>query len=373
MSGWRWLLTSRSIMVVAGARPNFVKVAPLLKAFGAIPHWRTLLVHTGQHYDLRMSSVFFKDLAIPDPDICLNVGSGSHASQTAKILKAFERCLLKERPALVVVVGDVNSTLACALAASKMHIPLAHVEAGLRSFDRAMPEEINRVVADRLSDYLFVTEKSGIRNLKKEGVDPKKIFFTGNVMINSLLTSLKAVERSQALKDLGLKAREYAVVTLHRPSNVDSKEALIRIGGILERLSRCTLMVFPIHPRTRQKIRRFGLEGRFDKTKNLLFSEPLGYVDFIRLVRDSLFVLTDSGGIQEEATVLRVPCLTMRDNTERPATVEEGTNELVGQNEKKILFSVRKIQAGRWKKSAVPRYWDGRAACRIAEILAKRV
>ncbi len=309
---------------------------------------------------------FFQDLKIPAPDIYLGAKSGSHAFQTADVLTAFEKVLLSEKPSLVLVVGDVNSTIACTLAAAKLGIRVAHVEAGLRSFDRRMPEEINRIVTDRLADYLFVTEVSGVRNLKKEGIDSKKVFLVGNVMIDTLLANLPAIQKSRALEKHGLRRREYAVLTLHRPSNVDSKASLLKIAGILEKISKQTPLVFPIHPRTLSQIRRFGLQKRFQGMKNLRQIEPLGYIDFIRLVQDSLFVLTDSGGIQEEAVILRVPCLTMRENTERPATVDAGSNQLVGQNEKKILSAVRKIIKGKVPKVSVPRFWDGKTAIKIA-------
>ncbi len=360
------------VIFVAGARPNFIKVAPLLEVFREKRFFNPVLVHTGQHYDFKMSSIFFKDLAIPKPDIYLNVGSGSHAVQTAKILRTFEPVLLKEKPALVVVVGDVNSTLACSLAASKRHIPVAHVEAGLRSFDRSMPEEINRIATDRISDFLFVTERSGIENLKKEGVSHHKIFFVGNVMIDTLRASLPAIARSNVLKKYKLTKQSYAVVTLHRPSNVDSEGSLQNIVRVLRQIGSQTRLVFPVHPRTASQIRRFGLETIFKQIPGLVRTEPAGYIDFIRLVRDSSFVLTDSGGIQEEASVLHVPCLTIRENTERPCTVNQGTNALVGLNQKQIFSAVRKIMNGSWRKGIVPHLWDGRSASRIHTVLKTR-
>lgn len=332
-----------------------------------------MLVHTGQHYDFKMSSVFFRDLDIPKPQVHLSVGSGSHASQTARIMTAFEQVVLKVKPAMVIVVGDVNSTLACSLAASKLHIPVAHVEAGLRSFDRRMPEEINRIATDRISDHLFVTEESGVKNLLKEGVSKKHIHFTGNVMIDALFQSLAKVRSSKVLDKLHLKSKSYAVVTLHRPSNVDSKESLSRVLKILEAVSLQTPLVFPIHPRTRAQMKRFGFDRYLNALESLTLIEPLGYVDFVRLVKDSKFVLTDSGGIQEEATMLKVPCLTMRENTERPSTIHQGTSELVGQDMKKILSATRKALSGKWKKSGFPRHWDGKAAERIARIVSLRL
>lgn len=359
------------VVVVAGARPNFMKVAPLLKALRRYRRIKTLLVHTGQHYDFRMSSVFFKELKIPKPDIFLNTKSGTHAHQTARVLSAFESVLLKEKPALVVVVGDVNSTLACALAASKLHIRVAHVEAGLRSFDRSMPEEVNRIVTDRLSDYWFVTEESGLSNLTREASPKPRIFFTGNVMIDTLLAALPAARRSDALKRFGLEAHRYAVATLHRPSNVDSKASLEKIARIFEKITPHTRLVFPVHPRTRAQLRRFGLEKKFLAIRGLVPVEPLGYIDFIALVKEALFVLTDSGGIQEEATVLKIPCLTMRENTERPSTILLGTNRLVGQKEIKILSGIRSIMSGKWPSGSRPKFWDGHAAERIARILVR--
>ncbi len=357
------------IMLVAGARPNFIKIAPLLKALKQAPHVETILVHTGQHYDFQMSDVFFKDLAIPKPDVYLNVGSGTHAVQTGRILSAFENVLTKHRPDWVVVVGDVNSSMACALAAVKLQIKIAHVEAGLRSFDRGMPEEINRVVTDRLSDFLFVSEDSGLRNLKREGVARGKVFHVGNVMIDSLVSSLGAIRGSDILKRLGLAGKAYGVVTLHRPNNVDDAASLRETWRILRAVAQKTLIVFPVHPRTRARIDAHGLRGDFRKLKNLKMTDPLGYTDFLRLVQGARFVLTDSGGIQEETTFLQVPCLTMRVNTERPATIETGSNVLVGNDIGLILSGVRRALSGRWKKTGVPRLWDGKAAIRIAKVL----
>ena len=361
----------RKIFIVAGARPNFMKVAPLLRAFARMRHFCPLLVHTGQHYDFSMSDVFFHDLDIPKPDIFLGVGSGTHGRQTARILTAFEKTLIAERPALVVVVGDVNSAMACALAAAKLQIKIAHVEAGLRSFDRDMPEEINRIVTDRLSNLLFVSEESGLRNLKREGVAHGKIFHVGNVMIDSLANSLSVIRRSPILKRLGLTGKPYGVVTLHRPSNVDDAATLRRILRILEAACGQTTMVFPVHPRTRKKIQAHGLLARFAKLKKLMTTDPLGYTDFMRLVQASRFVLTDSGGIQEETTFLKVPCMTMRLNTERPSTVQIGSNVLVGNDRDLILDGIGRALSGDWKRSGIPRFWDGKAAVRIAKILEK--
>ncbi|MCM8812332.1 MAG: UDP-N-acetylglucosamine 2-epimerase (non-hydrolyzing) [Candidatus Omnitrophica bacterium] len=364
----------KKIMVVAGARPNFMKIAPLMREFRKVRRQvEVLLVHTGQHYDYQMSEVFFKDLDIPTPDIYLEVGSGSHAVQTAKIMLEFEKVALAHKPDCVIVVGDVNSTVACSLVATKLNIRMAHVEAGLRSFDRRMPEEINRLVTDAISDYLFVSETSGMKNLKKEGVPAKKYFYVGNVMIDTLLAHLPKINRSRILSALNLQPRGYCVLTLHRPSNVDSKEALEQIAGILRQIPAQVKLVWPIHPRTKGKISEHKLDAVFQSLENLILVEPQGYVDFVRLVKDARFVLTDSGGIQEETTFLKVPCLTMRENTERPVTITEGTNILVGRDLKKISRSMRAILQGKVKQGKTPKFWDGKAAVRIVKILLQEL
>ena len=370
----------KKIMLVAGARPNFVKIAPLLHELNKYKkHFSTVLVHTGQHYDFKMSEIFFRDLNIPKPDIHLNVGSGSHASQTAKIMTAFEKVVLKEKPDVVVVVGDVNSTVACSLVASKLNIKVAHVEAGLRSFDRTMPEEINRIVTDSLSDYLFVSEQSGRINLKKEGIPGDKVFFVGNVMIDTLLSNRDKIEKSSILENLFPKKTPspaqplpYAVLTLHRPGNVDSKQALAEIYTILKKVSGLINIIYPIHPRTKKMIQVHSYLQKFERLKNLTMVEPLGYIDFIKLVSAAAFVLTDSGGIQEETTVLGIPCLTMRTNTERPITIKRGTNHLVGRDVNNIVKQTTLILTGKAKKGAVPERWDGKSAERIISILLKR-
>ena len=361
----------KKIMIIAGARPNFMKIAPLMKEFRNHPSFEAVLVHTGQHYDFQMSETFFQDLDIPKPDVYLNVGSGSHAVQKAKIMMAFEEVLLQKQPDLLIVVGDVNSTVACSLVAAKLSTPVAHVEAGLRSFDRGMPEEINRLVTDALSDYLFVSEASGMHNLKKEGLPKQKVHFVGNVMIDTLLGHRAKIAKSDIMKKLALKPKTYCVVTLHRPSNVDSKEALEKILDILEAISRRVKIVYPIHPRSRKMIQEHGIHERVQKIQNLSLLDPQGYVDFIQLVKNASFVLTDSGGIQEETTVLRVPCLTMRDNTERPVTIKLGTNRLVRRNKEEILRHIDAILRGRTKQGQIPPYWDGRAAKRIVKVLQK--
>ncbi|MBN2144941.1 MAG: UDP-N-acetylglucosamine 2-epimerase (non-hydrolyzing) [Candidatus Aureabacteria bacterium] len=361
----------KKILVIAGARPNFMKIAPLLREFRKYKtRFRVNLVHTGQHYDSRMSDVFFRDLGMSMPDIYLGVGSGSQAVQTANLMTAFEKVLIKERPEWIVVVGDVNSTLACSLVASKLNVKVAHVEAGLRSFDRTMPEEINRVVTDSLSDALFVSEQSGLVNLKKEGVAKSKVFFTGNVMIDTLLYQMPKIEKSDILSNLKITPGEYGVLTLHRPGNVDEKKSLMEIHKIIRAITSRITLVYAMHPRTKKMIGEHGLNRFFSEIKNLITIEPLGYIDFIKLVKHSAFVLTDSGGIQEETTVLKIPCLTMRENTERPVTIKEGTNILVGRDPSKIIRAFGGILKGKNKRGKTPGFWDGQAARRIVKIMA---
>ncbi len=362
--------SKKKIMIVAGARPNFMKIAPLMMAFDCFKKdLEIILVHTGQHYDFQMSQVFFQDLGIPEPDIFLEVGSASHAEQTAKIMTAFEPVMVKHKPDVVVVVGDVNSTVGCALVASKLNCRVVHVEAGLRSFDRTMPEEINRMVTDCLADFLYVSEESGLQNLKKEGIPPSKIVFCGNVMIDTLIANRHVIARSAILQKLNLEPQSYAVVTLHRPSNVDSPEAMDEIYTILKSLNTKITLVYPVHPRTKVMMGNHGLLKKFEDLPKLLMVEPMGYCNFICLVKNSRFVLTDSGGIQEETTFLRIPCLTMRDNTERPSTIRIGTNQLVGRDQKSILKAVEQILKGKIKRGRIPPLWDGRAAQRIARHL----
>jgi len=346
------------IIVVAGARPNFMKIAPLMHEMQKHSNLDVFLVHTGQHYDKKMSDDFFTELNIPTPDINLGVGGGSHAEQTAKIMVEFEKVCISENPDLVVVVGDVNSTIACALVAKKLNIKVAHVEAGLRSFDFEMPEEINRVLTDRISDYLFVTEQSGIDNLHKEGYSVDKIFFVGNVMIDNLIDNLH--KKTNIVKDLELD--NYCLVTMHRPSNVDTKDKLLEILDIFDNVG-CQI-VWPIHPRTLKNLESFGLSDRIAK---FVILEPQGYLDFITLVSSAKFVLTDSGGIQEETTYLGIPCLTMRENTERPSTITLGTNQLV-HNKEEILNALKYLGS---HKHSIPPLWDGHAAKRIVEIIEK--
>jgi len=356
------------LLAVAGARPNFMKIAPLMKELlRRADRFEPILVHTGQHYDQAMSESFFRDLAIPEPDVNLGIGSGTHGEQTAQVLVAIEKILLERRPDVVLVVGDVNSTIAATLAAVKLHIPVAHVEAGLRSWDRAMPEEINRVLTDAVSDWLFTTEPSAEANLLREGVASERIHFVGNVMIDTLLAHREHARGLDTLDRLGLEPRGYAVLTLHRPSNVDSADQLRRLFGVLSRLGERLPVVFPVHPRTRNAIEN-NLKG---ERIHLRMTEPLGYLEFLRLLMDARMVLTDSGGIQEETTALGIPCLTLRDSTERPVTVSEGTNTIVGTDPGAIEIAIEKQLARPRAESRRPALWDGRAAVRIVEILER--
>ena len=356
------------LLAVAGARPNFMKIAPLMKELAKrSDRFEPILVHTGQHYDQAMSESFFRDLEIPEPDVNLGVGSGSHGEQTAQVLVAIEKLLIERKPDVVLVVGDVNSTVAATLAAVKLHIPVAHVEAGLRSWDRSMPEEINRVLTDAVSDWLFTTEPSAETNLLREGVPGEKIHFVGNVMIDTLLAHRERARHLDTLERLGLKARGYAVLTLHRPSNVDSPDQLRRLFGVLSRLGDRLPVVFPVHPRTANAIKN-NLQG---ERLNLHMTEPLGYLEFLRLLMDAQMVLTDSGGIQEETTALGVPCLTLRASTERPVTVSEGTNTIVGTDPKAIEVAIEKQLASPSESGRRPALWDGQAAVRIVDILER--
>jgi UDP-N-acetylglucosamine 2-epimerase (non-hydrolysing) len=358
---------------VAGARPNFVKIATLAKRMQAEPGIDQILVHTGQHYDEAMSKQFFDELEIPPPDVNLNVGSGTQAEQTGEILKRFEPIVIDYRPDVVVVVGDVNSTIACALAAKKLGVDVAHVEAGLRSFDRSMPEEINRVLTDAISDLLFITEESAARNLAQEGISAEKVFFVGNVMIDTLLAHKVKAESSAIRAHLHLDsaACPYALVTLHRPGNVDDPAVLKSLLGVLGEVAKRFRVIFPIHPRTRRRIEEAGC-GHFLRSDRVLTLQPLGYLDFLNLMSHASFVITDSGGIQEETTVLGVPCLTVRPNTERPVTIEEGTNRLVGSDPRQILDAIAELPATGGAANRIPRLWDGRAAERIVRVLLDR-
>ncbi|MEN3026357.1 MAG: UDP-N-acetylglucosamine 2-epimerase (non-hydrolyzing) [Chlorobiota bacterium] len=357
------------VLSVVGARPNYMKVAPLHRAFARyVDVLEHIIVHTGQHYDPELSDVFFADLDLPQPSVFLGVGSGTHAQQTARIMLAFEPLCLELSPDLVIVVGDVNSTLACALTAAKLGIPVAHVEAGLRSFDRSMPEEINRVVTDAVADYFFVTEPSGVENLRRQGAPEERIFLVGNTMIDSLLFALPKAEQSILPENLGLELREYVVVTLHRPSNVDEPQQLQELLLVLNELAQWRTVVFPMHPRTRQAVERFGLQGLLQP---LLVLPPLSYVDFIALVLRADFVMTDSGGIQEETTYLGIPCLTLRTTTERPITCSMGTNQLVPPKADALRAALAALRRGERKQGRVPPLWDGHAAERIAQVVVE--
>ncbi len=357
------------IINIVGARPNFMKIAPLMDAYKAYPEVNPILVHTGQHYDKKMSGLFFRELCIPEPDINLGVGSASHAVQTAEIIKAFEIVILKQKPDIVIVVGDVNSTIACGLVAVKMGVKLAHVEAGLRSFDRTMPEEINRLLTDSISDLLFCTEQSGVDNLKKEGVPEEKIFLVGNVMIDSLQKNMEKAKKSTILDKLELNGDSFAVLTLHRPANVDNPHIFGQILDALVVVQKDMPVIFPLHPRTKKNLRLTTLGRRVCEMPGLRLIDPLGYLDFLKLMSSAYVVLTDSGGIQEETTILKVPCLTLRKNTERPVTVEYGFNQLVGTDTGKIISAYKKVTDVVNMDYKVPPLWDGRTAERIVEII----
>lgn len=363
---------SIEVVCVCGARPNFMKIAPLMAEFARRPDINGYLVHTGQHYDQRMSKLFFEELAIPRPNINLEVGSGTHAQQTAEIMKRFEPVLLERKPNCVLVVGDVNSTIACGLVAVKLGIRLAHVEAGLRSFDRTMPEEINRILTDRISDLLFVTERSGVENLRKEGIAEDKVFLIGNVMIDTLLANRQKADKSTILKKLALKPKGYGVLTLHRPSNVDDPKVLTEILEAFSQIQQDMPLIFPVHPRTRKNLSRFGFDSRLKEMPNFRVLDPFGYLDFLKLMAESRLVLTDSGGMQEETTILGVPCMTLRENTERPITIEQGTNRLVHVTTEDILRTYREIMDSDSKtQHRIPDMWDGKSAQRIAKILSE--
>ncbi len=363
----------KKIISIAGARPNFMKIAPLMEAFAAEKSIDPMLLHTGQHYDERMSDLFFRQLGIPEPDINLGIGSASHAVQTAEIMKAFEPIVLEHKPDAVLVVGDVNSTIACGMVAVKLGVKLIHVEAGLRSFDRTMPEEINRVLTDSISDMLFCTEPSGVENLKNENVPDERIFLVGNVMIDTLLKNRAKADQSTILDDLGLEPGQYAALTLHRPANVDDPVVFSRLLDAIEIIQKDMPIVFPMHPRTRNNLSKLGLSDRIDGFENLCIIDPAGYLDFLKLTSSAKLVLTDSGGIQEETTILKVPCHTLRENTERPNTIDVGSNILVGTDPEAILSAYRTIMDGSAAEPHTPPLWDGSAGKRIAQILAEKL
>jgi UDP-N-acetylglucosamine 2-epimerase (non-hydrolysing) len=371
------------IASMVGARPNFMKIAPIVHEIQRTPgieHW---LVHSGQHYDQQMSESFFEELHIPKPDVNLEVGSGSHAWQTAEVMKRFETVVLEWKPDVVIVVGDVNSTLAAALVAAKLGAQVAHVEAGLRSFDMSMPEEINRKLTDAISDLLFVTEQSGIQNLRNEGVASERVFLVGNVMIDCLVEHRKLAAKSEILRRIGLQkdgssARGYGLLTLHRPSNVDDPEVLRDILSTIAQVSEKMPVFFPVHPRSLERIRQFGLGSYLAEEQSgaaaggIVPLPPLGYLDFLCLMDHARLILTDSGGIQEESTILGVPCLTLRENTERPVTVEQGTNQIVGRDPKKILAAAARVLESERRPVRAPELWDGHAAQRIVRILLEK-
>ncbi len=359
------------IINVCGARPNFMKIAPLMDAYKEFPELEPIIVHTGQHYDEKMSDLFFRQLGIPEPDINLGVGSASHAQQTAKIMEAFEPVVLEYKPDYVLVVGDVNSTIACALVATKLGVKVIHVEAGLRSFDRAMPEEINRILTDTISDLLFVSEESGVVNLRKEGVDESRIHFVGNVMIDTLMKHRARAEQTDVLDKLNLKPKQYGLITLHRPSNVDNAEKLSSILEGLGEISEELVLLFAMHPRTRKNIEQFELSDLLASFPNIRLTEPFGYLEFLKLMANAKVVLTDSGGMQEETTILGTACLTLRENTERPSTITDGTNKLVNPSREEIVQAWNDLKANPPQTDNKPKLWDGQAAKRIAKIIVQ--
>lgn len=364
----------KKIISVAGARPNFMKVAPIDRALkNYSDKVKNILVHTGQHYDFNMSDAFIKDLNLPQPAEFLGVGSASHSVQTAKIMIEFEKVCENYSPDLVIVVGDVNSTIACTLTAVKMGIKTAHVEGGLRSFDRTMPEEINRIATDAICDYCFVTEESAITNLRNSGFNPEHIYFVGNTMIDSLIYAIELAKKSTKISELGLENDKYVLITLHRPTNVDFKEKLEEYYEIFKYLSNFRKIVFPIHPRTRKNLEKFDLQNKFRSLQNLILIEPQGYIDFLSLMMNADFVITDSGGIQEETTYLGIPCLTVRTTTERPITIELGTNVLVMPEYNEILKAIDNILKNKTKTGKIPPLWDGNAGIRIADIIVNKI
>lgn len=358
------------IINVVGTRPNFMKIAPILEQIKTVKKFESLLLHTGQHYDEAMSENFFKDLNIPKPDIYLEVGSDTQAKQVAKIMERFDDVCDIHKPDAILVVGDVNSTMACTLVAQKRGIKTIHVEAGIRSGDKGMPEEINRMVTDSICDYLLPPSQDAVENLLREGKTPEQIKLVGNIMIDTLLNFQPRIDESKIIDKLNLRKKNYVALTLHRPSNVDNKETFLKIFTALEEIQKSLPVVFPVHPRTKKMISGFGLDDRIKSLKNLILTEPMGYFDFGNLVKNAKFVLTDSGGIQEETTVYKIPCITLRENTERPITIWEGTNEIAGSNTEKIIEYSKKILDGRWKEGKVPDYWDGKTAERIVGFLA---
>lgn len=367
----------KRLACIVGARPNFMKMAPILRAFAAYDNVDAVLIHTGQHYDEKLSDVFFDELGIKKPDVSLGVGSGSHAQQTAKLLVELERVFQSAAENgrafdRVIVVGDVNSTMAATLAAAKLNIPVAHVEAGLRSFDRTMPEEVNRIVTDSLCDLLLVSEPTGVEHLRREGHSSEQIVLVGNVMIDTLMRQLESARARPFLSELGLKPGSYCVVTLHRPSNVDSEVALSSLVDVLISVAASLPIVFPVHPRTQARLESYALLEKLEAAKGITVLEPLGYNDFLCLTSQARVIVTDSGGLQEESTALGIPCLTMRENTERPVTVSQGTSTLCGSDAEMLRECLNAVIQGEYKLGTSPDVWDGQAAVRIAEEIMKR-
>ncbi len=352
------------VISVVATRPNFIKMAPVIEQL-KLNKIENYFVHTGQHYDDNMSDIFFKDLNMPAPNHFMNIRPGSHAEQTAEVLIKFEKLCMELKPKLVIVAGDVNSTLSCALAAAKLNIPIAHIEAGLRSFDKRMPEEVNRVLTDHVSDILFATERNAIENLKNENILKQKIHFVGNCMIDSLIKNKLEIKKNNAMKKYRLEKDDYCIATIHRPSNVDSGQNLKDLGSFLNKLSNKCKVVFPIHPRTKKMIEKFSIS----LSKNIILLNPLSYFEFLNLVSNCKFVLTDSGGIQEETTFLGIPCITLRENTERPSTVDVGTNHIVGLNYKRAFELIMDIMANIHKSKNIPEKWDGKSSLRIIKII----
>lgn len=360
----------KKILIIAGTRPNFIKLTQFKRVVTEYPSIEIKIVHTGQHYDEKMAEIFFRQFGLV-PDFFLNISQGTPLSQISEMIIGLEKLILSYKPDMILVPGDVNSTLAGSLAANRMNIPLAHIESGLRSFDRTMPEEFNRIIADDLADYFFVTEQSGVDNLLREGKPREKIFFVGNTMIDTMVAFKDKIENSDILQKLNLQSRKYILMTMHRPSAVDTAEGLSKLDLLIHALSEKYRVVFPVHPRTVKNMNTFGLHDRFSSSKNLILTDPLDYFSFQKLIKDCFCVVTDSGGIQEETTFLHVPCLTLRKNTERPVTITHGTNELIPFDQEVIKTKIDSIANGNYKKGKIPGLWDGKATERIMKAISK--